>query len=332
MGSSSRNRRHVLGVAALTLLILCGGLLLAQGAGDALNARISITALVNDDGWDRALRAPSALFFDERSGELFVADAGNNRVLVLDRNLGPRYSFLHFVPEYGTGRPIKGEPRDLVVNSRGEILLIDNHAEFVDVLDFRGTPVDRIMLDRLQGDTSLTIRPQTIAIGPDDYLYIGTAGDVVGVFILDPDFRIVRVIGQSSADVRPFQTIMAVAVYDSILYVTDLHAEPAVKLFTLDGRYLSGFAKHDVDRADLSFPSGIAVMTDESGQKTIWITDGLRQTVKVYYHDGAFLAFVGGFGVKPGEFRYPADIAASGDSLFYILERTGGRISRFVID
>ncbi len=330
MGSSGRNSR------ALALLIaavsLCGSLLLAQSEGDDLNARISITTLVNDDGWDRNLRAPSALFFDDASGELFVADAGNNRVLVFDRLLSPRYSFPHFVPEYGTGRLVKGEPRDLVVNSRGEILLIDNHADFIDVLDFRGTPLERIHLDRLQGDTSLTIRPQTIALGPDDHLYVGTAGDIVGVFVLDADFRLVRVIGQSSADVKPFQTIMAVAVYDSTLYVTDLYAEPAVKLFTLDGRYLAGFAKHDVDRADLSFPSGIALMTDETGRKTIWITDGLRQTVKVYQHDGAFLAFVGGFGVKPGEFRYPADIVASGDSLFYVLERTGGRISRFIID
>ncbi|HOZ07267.1 MAG TPA: hypothetical protein PKW75_03185 [candidate division Zixibacteria bacterium] len=328
----NRNRLLCLPGAALAALLAgAAPSASAQSAGDELNARISITALAADDGWDQPLRSPMALFVDPHAQEVFVADAGNNRVVVYDALLQPKYSFLHFVPDPASGRAVKGQPRDLVVNSRGEIILIDTHSECLDVLDFRGALLERLRLDLLLGDTALSPRPQAVALGPGDRTIVATAGDVAGVLILDQTFALERTIGVDDPAQSPFRTIMALTVDDSTLYVTDLYAEPAVKLFDLSGRYLRGFAGHDVDRADLSFPSGIAVMTDTAGEKTVWVTDGLRQVVKVYRPNGAFLAFVGGFGLKPGEFRYPGDIAFNGTA-FYVLERAGGRVQRFVID
>lgn len=304
---------------------------LGQDEGTELNQSISMKAITVDDGWGVLLRGPNSIFYDNAVDEIFVTDPGNNRVLIYDRNLSPRYSFTHFVRERTSGRTVKGEPRDLAVNSRGEIIIIDNYVDYLDVVDFRGSFLERIHLDELIKDTTLTIKPQRLAVDREDNLYIATSGDMVAVFVLDAYFELSHIIEGKQAGGSNFNTILTVAVQDSIVYVTDLYAEPAVKLFTTDGRYLSGFGAHDVERTDMSFPSGATILPYK-GEPTIWIVDGLRQVVKVFHPDGRFLAHVGGFGYRPGEFRYPADIVHIGDSLFYVVERVGNRVQAFKID
>jgi len=316
-----------------SLLLLPADRPAAQDLAKMLNDRISITAIVTDDGWNRPLRGPSAMFYDQSADELFITDPGNNRVVIYDGNLSPVFSFTHYVRDPSSERMIKGEPRDLVVNSRGEIILADNYVSYLDILDFRGAFIERLELNRLLNDTTLNVKPQCLAIDGNDNLYVATAGDVVGVIVLDGNFRFQRIIGRDAAGNSDFKSPLAIHVSDSILFVTDLYAEPTVKLFDTSGAYLTGFGAHDVDRADMSFPSGLTTMTDdETGKVTFWVVDGLRQVVKVFHDDGSFLAHVGGFGVAPGEFRYPTDIVSSGDSLFFILERVGNRIQRFTID
>ena len=113
--------------------------------------------------------------------------------------------------------------------------------------------------------------------------------------------------------------------------VTALYARPAVKVFDTAGVFQYGFAAHDIAKADLSFPSGVTIIDNIEGGSSIWITDGLRQTLKVYDDSGEFLALVGGYGYGPGEFRYPNDIVAVGDSSYLVLERVGNRIQHCLI-
>ena len=115
------------------------------------------------------------------------------------------------------------------------------------------------------------------------------------------------------------------------LYVTDLYGTPAVKVFDTSGSYLFGFAGHDIERADMSFPSGLAVIANDRGEPNIWVVDGLRQVIKVFDSEGEFIQLVGGFGINPGEFRYPSDIVTLTDSIIYVVERVGNRIQRFDI-
>ncbi len=305
---------------------------LAQSEGDILNRNITINAIVNHDGWGNNLRGPSSAFFDHKALELFVTDAGNNRVVVYDETLHPKFSFKHFVPSRRTGEMIPGEPSRLVVNSHGEIFVIDNIVDFIDVLDYRGTAIDRIHLDSLLGDTSIQIKPQAIAVDANDRLYVASTGDISALFILNDHFDLIRVIDNESADIPLFKSLMALTVFEDKIYTTDLHAVPAMKVFDTSGAYLYGFGAHDIERSDVSFPSAIDVMKSANGKITIWVVDGLRQVVKVYHHDGEFLAHVGGFGYKPGEFQYPSGIAAYGDTVVFISERAGNRIQRLRIN
>jgi DNA-binding beta-propeller fold protein YncE len=326
---SPKNSPLYLLILVVITAVLCARSVSAQQAN--IEGRITITEIVFDDGWQTAFKGASALFADASVGELFVADAGNNRVVILDDRLRARFAFDHYVQDPRTGRLLKGEPRDMVVNSRGEILIIDNLSNHIEVLDFRGKLLETVELNELYGDTSLTIKPQRLAIDDSDRLYVATGGDLVTVMVLDDYYNLDKTIGQRGGGPEDFNTVLTLQIHKDRLYTTDLYAEPAIKIFDTSGAYLFGFGGHDVERADVSFPSGLAVLEIDPGVPTIWIADGLRQVLKVYDGDGNFLQFVGGFGVRAGEFRYPADLAVLGDSVLFVVERVGNRIQRFDI-
>jgi len=124
--------------------------------------------------------------------------------------------------------------------------------------------------------------------------------------------------------------VVGIAVTNEKLFVSDIYAIPAVKVFDTLGNYLLGFGGHNVDKSDLSLPSGMMISIDSaSNSELIWTCDALRQVVKVFDSAGNFLANIGGFGYSLGEFRYPANISGDGKKIFYIVEKVGGRIQRF---
>lgn len=321
-------RTQAIVLLSLSIALLPLSAARGQDIADELNRSITITALAGDDGWQKDLSNPYSLFYDHYADEVFVADAGNHRIVIYDADLIPRFTFDHYVPEQSSGRIVRGEPRGVAVNSFGEIIVMDNLVSYLDVHDYRGKWLDRIEPARLLGDTTLVVQPRCLAIDDQDNLYVAVMGDVVTILVLDQEFRLVRRIGQQGTGPADMNTPMAMTVADGKLFVTDLYAVPAIKVYSIDGTFLRGFSGHDIDRTDVSFPSGIAIMHGVLGDYTIWVVDGLRQVIKVFYPDGTFAAHVGGFGVKPGEFRYPADIVAGKDATYYVLERVGARVQR----
>ncbi|MFQ6008666.1 MAG: NHL repeat-containing protein [Candidatus Zixiibacteriota bacterium] len=321
----------LLGLGGIALLISAGLLISVHAETESRWPRVKVTAVVYDDGWQSKLRNPSGLFFDRQAGELFVADAGNHRVLIFDQNLVPKYSFEHFVHNCRADHMVRGEPRTLVVNSLGEIILIDNLVNYLDVLDFRGKPLEKVHLNRVLKDTTLSVKPQSLSIDQSDNLYVAVVGDLTTVIVLDKYYELKRTIGTKGTDRSDFNTPLRVYVQNGLLYITDLYAEPAVKVFDTTGEFKYGFGGHEVERSDFSFPTGVMINEKYSGQKSIWVVDGLRQVVKVFDDQGEFVTYVGGFGFNQGEFRYPSDIAAASDSVFFVAERVGNRIQRFEI-
>jgi hypothetical protein len=318
-------------IPILLVSVVCTFLFVPAEAKSTVHERIRVTAITRDDGWRTVLQKASSLFYDRRAEELIVADTGNSRILIYDHDLNCKYSFRHFVRDYRADRLIPGEPRAAVTTSLGEIVVIDNLVNYVDILDFRGRKLEQIELNNILGDSSLTVKPQCLAIDPDDNLYIGTVGDITTVAVMDRNLELRRTVGQKGDGPGDFNSILSLHVSDDTLYVADMFAVPAVKVFDIRGHFLYGFGAHGIERTDLSFPNGITVLEDGVGATTIWIVDGLRQVIKVYGPRGEFAAFVGGFGYAIGEFRYPSSISAASDSVFYVLEKVGNRIQRFEI-
>lgn len=312
---------------AAALVILLAG---SPAAQDDLAPRLTITGIALDDGFGVDLRSPTAGFFDTHSRELIVCDGGRGRIVIFDEQLLPKYSFPHFVRTDPLRPKSLGEPRGAVANSNGDFIVADNLSPYLHVLDFRGTPIERIHLGATLGDSALRVKPEALDIDPRDNLYVLVSGDRHTVLMLDREFKLVRTIGTKGADSSQFNTIVSLAEHEGLLLVADLYGTPAIKIYDTAGSFLSGFGGHDVERTDFSMPSGIDLLTDpQTGEQLVFVTDALRQVVKVLTRNGEFVSNIGGFGAKLGEFRYPSSVVANGLGDFFIVEKGGNRIQAF---
>jgi hypothetical protein len=121
------------------------------------------------------------------------------------------------------------------------------------------------------------------------------------------------------------------AVGEGLVCVTDLYSMPAVKVFDTLGQFKTGWGAHNVDREDLSLPSGVVIHKDSQGRLRIWIADALRQVIKVFSEDGEFISNIGGYGERLGEFTYPIGLSVGTKNTFFVAEKVLGRVQRFEI-
>ncbi|MEW6050976.1 MAG: NHL repeat-containing protein [Candidatus Zixiibacteriota bacterium] len=313
---------------SLAIVVLLYALPAGLSAQD-FRDRVSVTAIALDDGSGASLRGAGSAYFDRQARELFVCDGGHNQVIIYDENLIPKFAFRHFVPSRDSDRLVPGEPKAVVTNSRGEIILLDNLAQFIDVLDFRGEPLQRVFPNQLIGDTTLRLTCDALAVDDRDNLYVVVGGDLQTILVLDQDFLLKRKIGRKGPGESDFTTLLAIAEFQGRLYLTDLLAKPAIKVFDTSGAYLSGFGAHEVEKTDFSLPGGITVTVDSSGTPLLWFCDALRQIVKVIDAKGNFISEVGGFGYNLGEYRYPSGIASDGRNIVFVVEKVGARVQKF---
>lgn len=311
-------------------LCLCS-VVFATSERSNLPTRILVTSVTYDDGAGNNLQGPSGICFDRHAGEVVVAATGNSRISIYDQNLIPRFSSIHFVTDSTTGKSVAGSPRGVAVLSSGEMLVVDNLARYVDVLDYRGAPITRLYPPDLVGDKKLRLRPTAVCVDDSDNIYLAVTGDWETVLVLNSNLEFQRQIGQKGSDLENFSTILGLTVADGRLYVTDLYAFPAVKVFDTSGQYLFGFAGHAQENPDLSMPEGIGVVRDLLGESMIMVPDALRHALKAYTLNGELVSIIGGYGVKIGEWQYPSGVAIGTNNVFFVLEKGNGRIQKVEI-
>lgn len=305
-----------------------------QAAPQSFGDRVVFTAVTYDNGTGGDLKGITDLFYDSYTDELYACVPSDHSIVIYDDNLTPRYAFRHYVADRRTAGRILGEPNSIAVTRDGDILVLDGLANYIDLLDFRGEPVEQLWLNRIYGDTNLTIRPLAIAKDEADNFYITTGGDLATIIVLNPDLTYKRRIGHraiDSSDVEGFMTVVGLHVSKGLVFVSDLYAVPALKIYDTSGHYISGFGGHTVEKNDITMGTGIAIMTDSVGDPIIFSCDELRQVIKVFTKSGQFLANIGGFGNGVGAVAYPTDIVASRNNTFFISEKVGKRIQRFEV-
>lgn len=318
-------------ILILTASILLLSPLVGAQESEGNVPRVRFTAATNDNGTGGYLRGPMGVYSDESTGEVFVAATGNHRIIVYDRDLNFKYSMEHTITDPFSGRVVRGEPRSIAVTREGDLYVVDNLADYLDVLNFRGESVARIYPDLLLGDTLLQLKPEIVTMDEDENIYLSISGDLQTILVIDKDYRLKRRIGNRGDKPSEFSAPVGLAVRRGQVYVSDLYSVPAVKVFDTLGQFQYGFGGHDVDREDLSMAAGVCVISDSVGNETIWVSDALRQVIKVFSKDGLFLTNISGYGERIGELTYPAGLTVARNNTFYVVEKVLGRVQRFEI-
>lgn len=271
---------------------------------------------------------PMGVFFDSHHDEILIADTGNHRIVILDGTDGhPKAQFVRRLQR--GGEVIFGEPRSVAQNSLGEIFIVDNLCDYVEVWDFQGTPTRQIRLKEYLPPTELAMRisalkPVAVTVDYKDNLYIATPRRI---FVFDKDFRIKGRIGKEGNSPHDFMAITSLWVDTrGHIYVTDAQGY-GVKVLSPDGQILLSFGAHESGLGNFSLPIGI--VTDRRGY--IWVADALRHIVSVFDGQGNFLDYIGAMGLQPGQFLYPSGISAHWGGKIVVLDRVGGRVQCFAL-
>lgn len=313
--------RRAPGAFALALtLTSCGGVRvadrplppdLAWPAGDprvrlervlALEAGSSILTVLSG-------RREEALTFERPygvawdGGDLLVADPGARRVVrVAD---GGRVSVS---PEGAAGAPVAlaacGSGVVASDPEQGRVVRLDRDLRRVAVL-----------ADGLQRPTGLACR--------DGRVYVAETG-AHRITLLEPDGTH-RSFGGRGAEPGRFNFPTALALAGDELLVGDTLNFRVQRLDGETGAARGIFGRLGDAAGEMPRIKGVAV--DARGQ--VWVTDALTSRVSLYNADGDLLLALGGEGMVPGRFSFPAGVAAHPDGRVAVADSFNRRIQVF---
>jgi sugar lactone lactonase YvrE len=270
------------------------------------------------------LSRPLGIFFDSATNECYVADTGNHQVIVYKENGMPIFRFYHHVTV--DGKRELGEPKSIAVDNAGNIYIPDALVPHLDVLDRNGRRIKSIdpPRDECDGD----IRFDNVTLGQNDKVYTTlTCATGRMVAVIGSDFEIERLFHLTNGNEGTSCVTSLATDLDGNIYVTDPCAELMIQIYDQDGRFVSGFGRHDSGFDNFSLPTGIVVMP--TGH--MWIVDSIRQVVSCFTTDGEFVSYIGGKGDHPGAFNYPTGLSTDGKDRLFVLERAGNRFQCFQI-
>lgn len=268
----------------------------------------------------RLLNGPLGVAIDTNAGEVVVANTGSNRIEFFDLIGRPRGSFIHQV-ESARGQMIDGQPKHVLVDAAGRVIVADAMSPDLWVRDFRGRLLERVSLtapdDRLE-----TGGAGPMAIAPDGRLFVASRAREGRVHVLDSEFRPIATWGTSGTRPGELMSISSIAVRgDSELVVTCVATELGVQIFGLDGAYRRGFGIHEIGDGNFSQPTGVAATADGR----IWVVDAVRKNMQIFDPAGTLIGVVGG-GDGPGSWLYPSALASDGRGFFALAESGGNRL------
>ena len=305
-----------------TLVASLGFLSLIAVHAPAFGLEIKTVAIIREGRSGVLFVSPRGLAVDERRGEFLLANTGMHRIEFFDLTGKAVGQVTHRV-ETDDGTLIEGQPRSVAVDPSGRLIVVDQMAAYVNVLDFRGRSVGRLELPPPDNDPNLANAPGSVVVGRDGSIYIATRGEVGRIYKFGPDLKRVGVWGRGGSGEGQLSRIAGMALTPGgNLVVVCVGTDLAVQVFEPAGRFLFGFGRHEVGNGNFSLPAGVAVTSDGR----IWVTDEIRQSIQIFDAQGVYLDLVGAAGVQPGEFMYPSALASSGDSLLAVAERIGNRM------
>jgi DNA-binding beta-propeller fold protein YncE len=271
---------------------------------------------------DHFLR-PSAIYIDPQFEEVFVADPGHNRIVVLD--VGGTYKF-----EFA-GSDYFASPLDVDVDSEGYIYVLGSTSSGRRLFrfDFDGTFHSEVTIPETDDGERPDIR--SVAVGQGDVLYLL---DVRGRQLLSatPDGEVrtlVTLLRDMDEAARQEQTFGSLRAKGDRIYVP-VPTLGTVYVFGADGRLerTVGRKGHKIGElnfertvgrkgnkiGELNFPVDIAV-TDDGLHLVL---DKNRFNVVCFDPDGRFLGEFGGKGVRHGWFYHPSLLAIDPEDYVYI--------------
>jgi len=276
-----------------------------------------------------------------RYGRIYVADSGNNRVVVFDA----RGRFLFSFGGFGVGKPAKGGtfswtpgrmnyPTDVAVDDDGTVYVADFHNDQIQVFDHNGRFLkvfpnrDKKVGKGASGKGGTGIAVTSVAVS-DGRVY---ATDAYQILAFDLNGDLVSQHGKPGSGPHDLDHPNGIALGPNSAVVVSDSDHNRVVGFTPAGRRMWDVgqtfgAQTTAESRVLEVPRGIVAREDG----TFIVADAMASHLVELSQTGKLLGTYGRYGQAPGELNFPTDVDARGSTLL-VAEKGGDRVQVLLLE
>jgi DNA-binding beta-propeller fold protein YncE len=266
------------------------------------------------DGYEYETRMiePISLAVDARAGQVYIADAEADYVLVISSQGVPKGTV-------GVGKI--NSPTAVAVDKDGNLYVAEEKSAQIKIIDKKGE-VSFLEVPAREGKSRPKLGRMTF--DRDGNLYV-VDKEAQRILVFDKERKIKLEIGEPGDKRGQFKSLQDVAVdRQGRIYALDSEGTP-VQVFDRKGKYVYRFGFRGGGLEDISSPS--AVFTDQNDQ--VWIVDRGQHCLKVFDRSGTFLRKFGTYGTENGKLFQPVDADMDSFGRIYILEAGARRLQVF---
>ena len=262
---------------------------------------------------------PNSVYYDSRHDEIYVADTGNNRVIIFDKP--GNYIFEFSDPKH------LAAPGQIAVDSLGRIFVLSkSHRERLSIFDYDGTFLHDIEPTEYWLPSSVSEASRSISsflLDEEDRLFIlRCRPNHIYVYTSNghPLYDFPLFVGMKDVTRNQFLLGTLSLVHDKLVIPMPMISQLA--RYTKKGKFIDIFGFSGGGTGELSFPIAAA----DDGQGGILVLDKHRHAILQYSDEGKFIQEVGGMGTGHGWFYHPRSLAVNKSGQGYIAQAFMNRV------
>lgn len=204
----------------------------------------------DESGMDVVLNAPADVLYDETRDYIFIADTGNNRIVVTDSKFNCVKIISQF--EYEGNIESFNTPSGVFVTSDGRLYVADTKNSRIVIFD-KDLEFSKI-LPPISADflpEGFTYNPKSVVVDNADNVYVVSMNSNMGVISLDPDGKFEGFFGAQEVSVNPLQTLYRSIMSEEQLQRSEAYVSVEYSNLTIDKKGFVYVTCADIERYEL---------------------------------------------------------------------------------
>lgn len=269
---------------------------------------------------NNALNSPKSSAVDE-SGNLYVADTGNSRVLKFDTS----GEFVSILGSNGSANGQFNAPTGITIDSSGNIYVLDAGNNRVQKFNNQGIfDIKWGTAGSGTGQFNFAGEPAQIALDGSNNVYVVDSGNN-RVQKFSSTGTYVSHIGNGGSGNGQFSLPTGIDIdADGNIYVVDTQHH-RVEKFDANGNYLLQFGSLGTSNGQLEFPVGVTI--DSKGN--VFVADQNHHRIQIFKNNGEYLYKFGTEGSDSEMFKWPFGITIDSSDNLYVADMGNSRIQVF---